>query len=303
MRKKIFISSTYIDLIAHRNQVFYALQGFDVEILGMEYFGARKSSPLETCIKEVEICDIYIAIIGLRYGSVNKALDKSFTQIEYERALEQEKDVRIFLLDEHDGNIKTRDIDFGIQLEKLLHFREILKSNHTVEFFTDEIDLGKKIYKAFKDDLPVSIIDTKRPEKLDCRILRYKTKNLRWICFIGYLHGRPFEIYNALADDEDGILLPRSINEGVLTEVIEENNYHRIDFTYVNNRGYRTTLERINSAFNPLILTYDKILSTLMSHNVERSIIINTVKEMKIKDQDELADWNKTIIEILQECI
>lgn len=107
MRKKIFISSTYVDLIPHRELIYQLLQTFDVELLGMEGFGARKTSPLETCIEELEACDIYIGVISLRYGSIDLISGKSYTQIEYEKAKELGKDICIYLLDESSGIVKA----------------------------------------------------------------------------------------------------------------------------------------------------------------------------------------------------
>ncbi len=54
MKKTLFISSTFQDLQPHRNQIWKVLQDFDVNITGMEAFGARKSTPLETCIEEID---------------------------------------------------------------------------------------------------------------------------------------------------------------------------------------------------------------------------------------------------------
>jgi len=67
MKKKVFLSSTFLDLQEHRRAVWNLLKGFDVEIIGMEAFGARTSKPLETCIKEATEADIYIGIISMRY--------------------------------------------------------------------------------------------------------------------------------------------------------------------------------------------------------------------------------------------
>lgn len=83
--KKIFVSSTYIDLLPHRKLVWQLLKNYNAEITGMEEFGARTSAPLDTCIIYARECDIYIGIIGMRYGSVDKKSGKSFTQVEYKR--------------------------------------------------------------------------------------------------------------------------------------------------------------------------------------------------------------------------
>ncbi len=300
MKKKIFVSSTFTDMIPHRNQIINVLSNFNVEILGMENFGARKSPPLETCLKELELCDIYLGVIGLRYGSVNDEYDKSYTQLEYEKAVELEKDIKVFLLDEHNGVLKTGWIDFGIQLERILAFRELLKKEHTVEFFLEEKDLGIKIYNEFKDKLPIRDTERKRPKQLECRLFRYELEESQWTCFVGYLNGKPFELFNALSDVEYGVLLPNSVNEGVLTENNDENMNRRIDFSFINRRGFNTTVEGINSEFNPWTLKFDNIISNLLKHEVSLDIIIQTINEMKITTERNLGNWNKKIIEILK---
>ncbi len=100
MKKTVFISSTFEDLKSHRRKVWDLLEKYDVNVRGMEQFGARKESPLITCLSEVEQSDIFVAIIGYRLGSVDGASGKSYTQREYERAYELNKEVMIYLVDE-----------------------------------------------------------------------------------------------------------------------------------------------------------------------------------------------------------
>src|ERR1035437_3358519 len=100
MKKTVFISSTYIDLKEERKKVWDCLEKFDVVVKGMEQFGAQKSDPLTTCLTEVEQSDIYVGIIGMRYGSEDIKCGKSFSQLEYEKAIELNKEILIYLIDE-----------------------------------------------------------------------------------------------------------------------------------------------------------------------------------------------------------
>jgi hypothetical protein len=135
MSKTIFISSTYRDLVPHREQIWKVLQNFEVKITGMEAFGARKSNPLDTCIEEINSSDIYLGVISMAYGSIDEITGKSYTQIEYEKAKELGLEILIFLIDESSGNVKTGHIDFGDKQLRLNSFKNILKKNHTVDFF------------------------------------------------------------------------------------------------------------------------------------------------------------------------
>ncbi len=98
MKKNVFISSTYMDLKDYREAVWKLLESYNVNVLGMEKFGARKETPLETCLNEVERADIYIGIIATRFGSLEAESNKSYTQLEYEKALEQKKEILIYLI-------------------------------------------------------------------------------------------------------------------------------------------------------------------------------------------------------------
>ncbi|MCK9632039.1 MAG: DUF4062 domain-containing protein [Methanoregula sp.] len=83
----MFVSSTYTDLIPHRNAVRQVLSQFSVDIHGMEVFGARTQKPLDTCLSEVLTSEVFIGIIGMRYGSVDEATGKLFVEREYETAI------------------------------------------------------------------------------------------------------------------------------------------------------------------------------------------------------------------------
>jgi len=149
-RKTVFISSTFVDLKEERKKVWESLEKFDVTVKGMEQFGARKSTPLATCISEVEQSDIYIGIIGMRYGSEEPNTGKSYTQLEYEKAVEQDKEIRIYLIDEESSAVTPNLIQFD-KIQKLNNFKAILKDKHTVDTFSNSQDLVTKLQRKFKE--------------------------------------------------------------------------------------------------------------------------------------------------------
>jgi hypothetical protein len=87
MNKTVFISSTYEDLKEYRRAIWDLLEKFNVNVRGMEDFGARRDSPLATCIAEVEQSDIYLGVIAFRLGSIDSQSGRSFTQVEYEKLI------------------------------------------------------------------------------------------------------------------------------------------------------------------------------------------------------------------------
>lgn len=306
MRKKIFISSTYRDLKIHRAEIWKRIQNLEVDVLGMESFGARKSTPIETCLEEVEKCDIYIGIISMCAGTIHPKFKKSFTHLEYEKAYLLNKDIWIYLIDEHEGVIKTGNIDHGKNLEYLGSFKSILKEKHTIDFFKNERDLGSKIFKKINDILPKERVKTNRPDVLDCRVFKFKSQKLKWVIFIGILNYRPYEIFSGCSDEIDSwIILPRSVHEGKIIRDYDDDEgekTERYDFQYPNIRGYKTTIEGINFPFVKEISAYDKQISKLFQNNIDIDIIVEVIKEMHAENQDQLV-WKKKVIEILQNFI
>lgn len=127
MKKTVFISSTFRDLKECRRKVWDALEEYNVNIRGMEKFGARTQNSLRTSLAEVEASDIYLGIIAFRLGSIDKKSGKSITQIEYEKANELQKDIVIYILDEENSKSYIKDIDFDENHEKLKVFKSVFK--------------------------------------------------------------------------------------------------------------------------------------------------------------------------------
>lgn len=89
MNKKlqVFVSSTYIDLIEERQAAVQAILDAGHIPAGMELFKAGNESQLKTIYKWIDESDVYMLILGGRYGSIESKSGKSYTQLEYEYAL------------------------------------------------------------------------------------------------------------------------------------------------------------------------------------------------------------------------
>jgi len=154
MKKVVFISSTYVDLKEERKKVWEALEKYDVIVKGMEEFGARSSDPLTTCLAEVAQADIYVGMLGMRFGSEDIKTQKSFTQLEYEKAVELGKDIYVYLLDEENSLVNPSLIQYDKQT-KLNAFKSVLKEKHTVDTFSNSQDLVSKLERKFNELLTI----------------------------------------------------------------------------------------------------------------------------------------------------
>lgn len=96
MNKKlqVFVSSTYTDLKEERQAAVEAILDAGHIPAGMELFKAGNDSQLKTIYKWIDESDVYMLILGGRYGSVEAKSGKSYTQLEYEYALS--KNIPVF---------------------------------------------------------------------------------------------------------------------------------------------------------------------------------------------------------------
>lgn len=148
---RVFISSTYKDLVPYRQKVNEAIQRLQQVVVGMEWFGSDPDSPMETCIRRVKESSIFILIVGFRYGSISPQLDKSITQVEYETAIEANIPTLVYIIDDAQP-VSLQDVDFE-NSSKLQEFKKKLKSNHVISTFTTPDDLGLKVLSDLQREL------------------------------------------------------------------------------------------------------------------------------------------------------
>ena len=91
----------------------------------------------------------------------------------------------------------------------------------------------------------------KRPAELEADVVRFQNNKEKWIAFVGLADGKPYEVFTGLADDEDGIFCPKSVNHGKIIKAVDENGKKRYDFQFINKRGYKTPIEGLSEKFNP----------------------------------------------------
>ncbi|WP_372650458.1 adenosylcobalamin-dependent ribonucleoside-diphosphate reductase [Draconibacterium sp.] len=141
----------------------------------------------------------------------------------------------------------------------------------------------------------------KRPEKLEADVVRFQNNKEKWIAFIGLMDGRPYEIFTGLHDDEDGILLPRSITKGNIIKSWEGED-SRYDFQYANKRGYKTTIEGLSHKFNPVYWNYAKLISGTLRHGMPIHKIVELVTSLQL-DNDTINSWKAGVARALKKYI
>ncbi len=153
-----------------------------------------------------------------------------------------------------------------------------------------------------KDKKKEGVFPTKRPEVLEADIVRFQNNKEKWIAFIGLIDGRPYEIFTGLADDEDGILLPRSVTGGWIIKNRDENGVSRYDFQYCNNRGYKTTIEGLSFKFNPIFWNYAKLISSVLRHSMPIQKIVELITSLQF-DVESINTWKNGVARALKKFI
>ena len=146
------------------------------------------------------------------------------------------------------------------------------------------------------------VFPTRRPEVLEADIVRLQNNKEKWIAFIGLIDGKPYEIFTGLADDEDGILLPRSVTDGWIIKSRDENGASRYDFQYRNSRGYKTTIEGLSFKFNPIFWNYAKLISSVLRHSMTIQKVVDLVTSLQFDDES-INTWKNGVARALKKYI
>lgn len=140
---------------------------------------------------------------------------------------------------------------------------------------------------------------TKRPQTLEADVVRFQNNKEKWIAFIGRIDDKPYEIFTGLADDEDGILIPRWIDKGLIIKNRDEDGTSRYDFQYKNARGYKTTIEGLSHKFNPEYWNYAKLISSTLRHGMPLEKIVDLINSLQL-DSEQINTWKNGVARALK---
>ena len=136
---------------------------------------------------------------------------------------------------------------------------------------------------------PPVVVET-RPRVLEAEVVRFQNNKEKWVAFVGLLEGRPYEIFTGLADDEEGILLPKSVTNGYIIKNVDENGVKRYDFQFSNKRGYKTTIEGLSEKFDKEYWNYAKLISGVLRYRMPIEQVIKLVSSLQL-DSESINTW------------
>lgn len=149
-----YLSSTLRDLEAERRGVLDALSG---ECFVRQSYRASEDALVETCLNDVAQCDLFIVILGLRYGHVpgkpfRNPKKLSISELEYQQAGKVGIPRLVFLKDEDAVSYKQTDAKTKEHPpERIEAFRAAASADQRAAVFKDVTDLRESVLKGFRD--------------------------------------------------------------------------------------------------------------------------------------------------------
>ena len=163
----------------------------------------------------------------------------------------------------------------------------------------------KKKEESKKEEKNCVCFDNKvriRPAELECDVVRFQNNKDKWIAFVGLKDGVPYEIFTGLADDEEGILLPKSVTKGKIIRVVQEDGTKRYDFQFVNSRGFKTTMEGLSYKFDKEFWNYAKLISGVLRYGMPIDQVIKMISSLQM-DSESIKSWKVGVERALKKYI
>lgn len=167
------------------------------------------------------------------------------------------------------------------------------------------ISVSKKDKKDdAKDDCPCAHpeVTEVRPKELECDVVRFQNNKEKWVAFVGLLNGYPYEIFTGLQDDEEGIVLPKTVTKGKIIKQKNDDGHSRYDFQFENKRGYKTTVEGLSEKFNPEYWNYAKLISGVLRYRMPIGNVIKLVGSLQLKSES-INTWKNGVERALKKYI
>ncbi len=154
--------------------------------------------------------------------------------------------------------------------------------------------------KKDKKDEPATLQTTlphqliSRPRELEAEVVRFQNNREKWIAFVGLKDGRPYEIFTGIADDDEGIMVPKSVTQGKIIKNQDENGNRHYDFQFCNKKGFKVTIEGLDSKFNPEYWNYAKLISGVLRYGMPIEQVVHLVQGMSLNDES-INTWKNGV--------
>ncbi len=145
-------------------------------------------------------------------------------------------------------------------------------------------------------------VTERRPEVLECEVVRFQNNKEKWVAFVGLLDGLPYEIFTGLQDDDEGIVLPKTVTKGRIIKSMNADGSKRYDFQFENKRGYKTTVEGLSEKFNKEYWNYAKLISGVLRYRMPLENVIKLVDSLQLESES-INTWKVGVARALKKYV
>lgn len=145
-------------------------------------------------------------------------------------------------------------------------------------------------------------VTERRPDMLECDVVRFQNNKEKWVAFVGLLDGHPYEIFTGLQDDEEGIVLPKTVTKGRIIKTVLPDGTKRYDFQFQNKRGYKMTVEGLSEKFNKEYWNYAKLISGVLRYRMPIENVIKLVNSLQLESEN-INTWKVGVSRALKKYV
>lgn len=145
-------------------------------------------------------------------------------------------------------------------------------------------------------------VTERRPDVLECDVVRFQNNKEKWVAFVGLLDGHPYEIFTGLQDDEEGIVLPKTVTKGRIIKTVLSDGTKRYDFQFQNKRGYKMTVEGLSEKFNKEYWNYAKLISGVLRYRMPIENVIKLVNSLQLESEN-INTWKVGVSRALKKYV
>ena len=164
------------------------------------------------------------------------------------------------------------------------------------------ISVKKKDEKPELPECRPPQVTERRPDVLECDVVRFQNNKDKWVAFVGLLDSEPYEIFTGLQDDDEGIVLPKTVTKGRIIKNINPDGTKRYDFQFENKRGYKTTVEGLSEKFNKEYWNYAKLISGVLRYRMPLQNVIRLVGSLQLESEN-INTWKVGVSRALKKYI
>lgn len=167
---------------------------------------------------------------------------------------------------------------------------------------TDKKEKKEEEEKGSKAAMLLPQVTERRPSELECDVVRFQNNKEKWVAFVGLLDGYPYEIFTGLQDDEEGIVLPKTVTKGRIIKRILPDGSKRYDFQFQNKRGYKMTVEGLSEKFNKEYWNYAKLISGVLRYRMPIENVVKLVNSLQLESEN-INTWKVGVSRALKKYV